>query len=191
MSDGDGPAWRSNRERITYEEGRHVLEAQRADIDDIDDKALRTVRITALLLGVGVTGVRVTGTGHINKVVASASLFSFLVSLLFGIFVYNESDEVIGPTANYLGRLRRNDTSAQWEADLLVQFENWIDENRKIVDFNGRLLVTCQFFFILGISFGTAALLALEMVEVLLLSTVLFLMVVVTLIVIKSKVRGG
>jgi exosome complex RNA-binding protein Rrp42 (RNase PH superfamily) len=61
MPDFEEPKWRNNRERITYEEGRHVLEAQKSDIDDIDDKALRTVRITALLLGVGATGLASLG----------------------------------------------------------------------------------------------------------------------------------
>jgi hypothetical protein len=71
MTDGEEPEWRNNRERITYEEGRHVLEAQKSDIDDIDDEALRTVRITAVLLGVGATGVRVIGTSSVNKIVAA------------------------------------------------------------------------------------------------------------------------
>jgi hypothetical protein len=123
MTDGEEPEWRNNRERITYEEGRHVLEAQKSDIDDIDDEALRTVRITAVLLGVGATGVRVIGTSSVNKIVAAMSLFSFLLSLIFGVIVYNESNEVIGPKASYLGRLRRNEMSAPWGDDLLVQFE--------------------------------------------------------------------
>ncbi|USZ68920.1 hypothetical protein NGM10_04085 [Halorussus salilacus] len=190
MTASEDPEWRNNRERITYEEGRHVLEAQKSDIDDIDDKALRTVRITALLLGVGATGVRVIGTSGINKSVAALSLFSFLLSLTFGVIVYNESNEVIGPKASYLGRLRRNEMSAPWEADLLVQFEGWISANQTIVEFNGYLLIACQLFFVLGVSLGAASLLALKSLEILTLIVGLLFVVTVVLAVIQSRVQN-
>lgn len=183
------PQWRNNRERITYEEGRHVLEAQKSDIDDIDDKALRTVRITALLLGVGATGARVIGTSNINKNVAAVSLFSFLLSLIFGVVVYNESNEVIGPQASYLGRLRRDDMSAPWEEDLLVQFEGWISDNQTIVEFNGYLLIACQLFFVLGVALGAASLLALGLTEIGVLIAGLLFVIVVTLAVITAQMR--
>lgn len=181
--------WRSHREQITYEEGRHVLEAQKSDIDDIDDKALRTVRITAVLLGVGATGTRVIGTANINRFAAVLSLSSFLLSLLFGVFVYNESNEVIGPKASYLGRLRRNDMSAPWEDDLLVQFEGWISDNQVIVEFNGYLLVACQLFFILGVSLGTASLLDLNFAQIAVLAVLLVVIVLISLILIRTWMR--
>jgi hypothetical protein len=187
MTDGEEPEWRNNRERITYEEGRHVLEAQKSDIDDIDDEALRTVRITAVLLGVGATGVRVIGTSSVNKIVAAMSLFSFLLSLIFGVIVYNESNEVIGPKASYLGRLRRNEMSAPWEDDLLVQFEGWISNNQTIVEFNGYLLIACQFFFVLGVSLGAASLLALGSMEIGLLAVGLLFVLILTLVVIRAQ----
>lgn len=186
MSGDEETEWRNNRERITYEEGRHVLEAQKTDIDDIDDKALRTVRVTALLLGAGATGVRVIGAANVNHHVAVLSISSFLLSLMFGVIVYNESSEVIGPKSSYLGRLRRNDMNAPWEQDLLIQFEGWIDSNQTIVEFNGYLLVACQLFFILGVAFGTSALLNLGFGQILLLFAGLLSVVLITLIIITT-----
>ncbi|WP_420182123.1 hypothetical protein ACNO8S_14040 [Haloarcula sp. KBTZ06] len=186
MSDNDDIEWRNNRERITYEEGRSVLEAQKSDIDDIDDKALRTVRITAILLGVGATGTRVIKVSNINKSIATVSLISFLLSLIFGVIVYNESNEVIGPKSSYLARLRQNNMSAPWEQDLLVQFEGWIDDNQTIVEFNGYLLIACQLFFILGVAFGTSSLLALGWIEFLILITAVLTVIIVTLGVIRG-----
>lgn len=183
----DEPKWSTHRERITYEEGRHVLEAQKSDIDDIDDKALRTVRITAVLLGVGATGVRVIGTERINESVAVLSLASFILSLIFGVFVYNESNEVIGPKASYLGKLRENDMSAPWETDLLVQFEGWIRDNQTIVEFNGYLPIACQSFFVLGVSLGASALLSLTGPEIVVLMVGLVVTVLITLAVIRAK----
>jgi len=184
-ADDAGDDWESNRERITYEEGRHVLEAQKSDIDDIDDKALRTVRITAVLLGVGATGARVIGVSNINKSAAAISLVSFLLSLLFGVMVYNESDEVIGPTSDYLGKMREEDMYARWEDDLLVQFQGWIEDNQETVEFNGYLLIACEVFFIGGVGFGAAALLSLSAVEIAVMGALLFVLVVIVLSIIR------
>lgn len=189
--EGERAEWPSNRERVTYEEGRRVLEAQQSDIDDVDDKALRTVRITALLLGVGATGARVIGVSNVNGLAAALSLASFLLSMLFGVAVYNESDEVAGPTAEYLGRMRRDDAYARWELDLLVQFEGWIEGNRKIVAFNGYFLAACQTFFVLGVGFGVAALLSLNFGAVIVGSTFLLVLVLTTLLIVRWLVRQG
>lgn len=186
-----GPGWVSNRERIAYEEGRTVLAAQRTDLGDIDDKALRTVRITALFLGVGATGARVIGTSNLNGPLAAVSLSSFLVSLLFGVTVYNESDEVVGPTAEYLGRMRRNDAAARWELDLLVQFEGWIDGNRTVVAFNGYLLAACQTFFVVGVGFGVASLLSPTVGAVVAGGAVLAVVVLTVLLVVRWLVSRG
>ena len=188
MSAGDEPQWRTNRERITYEEGRKVLEAQKADIDDIDDKALRPVRVTALLLGVGATGVRVIGLSGINTTVAVGSLASFPLSLCFGVLVYDESNEVIGPKASYIGRLRRNDMAAPWEDELLVQFEGWVQDNQRIVEFNAYLLRACEAFFVLGIALGTASLLGLGGMEITVLAIFMAVILAITLLGIQSRV---
>lgn len=182
----DGPDWETNRERITYLEARNVIEAQKSDIDDIDDKALQTVRITALLLGVGATGVRITGITGLNTSAAVLSVSSFFVSLAFGVAVYNESNEVIGPTADYLGKMRRNDMYSRWEDDLLYQYEGWIDNNQQVVEFNGYLLNVCQIFFILGVAFGTASLLGLSF-EVIGLTAILFIVVSVVILLLIQR----
>lgn len=187
--ESDSPEWASNRERIAYEEGRNALEAQRADIDSIDEKALRTVRITALLLGVGATGARVIGVSNVNGFAAGLSLASFLLSLLFGVAVYNESDEVAGPSAEYLGRMRRNEVRARWEQDLLVQFEGWIDSNRDLVAFNSYLLAACRAFFVGGVGFGVASLLSLNAGAVTVGGAFLVLFVVTTLLVVRRLMR--
>lgn len=162
----------------TYEEGRHVLSAQRSDIDD---KALRTVRITAVILGVGATGVRVIGIDNLNESVAVASLVSFFLSLVFGVIVYNESNEVVGPTAEYLGIMRRNEMHADCQDDLLVQFQQWIDDSQEIVEFNGHLLVACQLFFAFGVGLGVASLLALGVLELVILGSVSLGLIIATL----------
>lgn len=190
MASGNESTWESDRERVTYEEGRRVMEAQKADINDIDDKALRTVRVTALLLGVGATGTRVIGLDNINSFVASFSLLSFLLSLAFGVTVYDESNEVVGPKADYLSRLRRADMATSWEQDLLVQFKGWIDSNQTIVERNGDLLRACQMFFVSGVVLGAAALLSLDSGQTVLLVAVMFLVFLIVFVVIEARVAN-
>lgn len=156
-----GTEWSSLRERTIYEESKDVMEAQKRDIDDLDDKALRTVRITAILLAVGATGIEVIGIDVINEDVALFSLASFLISLVFGVLTYNESDEVIGPTADYIKKMRNESMKKAWDDDFLYQLQEWVDDNQTTVEFNGYLLVVCQMFFILGVGTGVAALLGL------------------------------
>ncbi|ERH13449.1 MAG: hypothetical protein J07HB67_02489 [halophilic archaeon J07HB67] len=179
MKKDESPKWRNNRERITYEEARRVLEAQKSDISDMDDKALRTVRATALLLGAGAAAARVTGTERLNTSVTILSVVSFLLSVAFGVVVYNESKEVIGPTSRYIGRLRRDDMSAAWEQDLLAQLDGWIDSNQEVVEYNRYLLQTCLVFFVLGIGFGTAALLSLDLFNSLMMLVIVLSVLVV------------
>ena|GEM_PF-1249840 len=182
MTQKEDAEWRNNRERITYEEARRVLEAQESDISDMDDKALRTVRVTALLLGAGAAAARVIGTEQLNTIVTVLSVLSFLLSLAFGAVVYDESNEVIGPTSQYIERLRRDGTSAHWEQDLLAQFDGWIESNQEVVEYNEYLLKTCLVFFMLGVGFGTAALLSLSLFNsLLMLGIVLLLLTIVAL----------
>lgn len=164
LMDGDcaDNAWQSLRKKTVYEECKQVMNAQKRDIDDLDDKALRTVRITAILLTVGASGVEVIGLDSINRTTATISVASFFLSLIFGVMVYNESDELVGPKASYLKKLRTNDTTEQWDDDYLYQLEHWVDSNQEIVEFNGYLLMSCQIFFILGVGTGVSALVGLS-----------------------------
>jgi hypothetical protein len=191
MSNDAETGWDSNREEITYEQGQEVLRAQKEDIDDIDDKALRTVRVTALLLGVGATGVRVISISDINNYLAVASLSTFLLSLFFGVVVYDESNEVIGPTSNYLGRMSRYEVDEPWEKDLFHQLEGWIEDNQEIVEKNAYLLRACEIFFVTGLALGAAALLNLETGELLVILILLIVATVVTLLAIGARISDN
>ncbi|MBX0324744.1 hypothetical protein EGH21_17095 [Halomicroarcula sp. F13] len=191
MSNDAETGWDSNREGITYEQGQEVLRAQKEDIDDIDDKALRTVRVTALLLGVGATGVRVISISDINNYLAVASLSTFLLSLFFGVVVYDESNEVIGPTSNYLGRMSRYEVDEPWEKDFFHQLEGWIEDNQEIVEKNAYLLRACEIFFVTGLALGAAALLNLETGELLVILILLIVATVVTLLAIGARISDN
>ena len=49
--------WTEYREEVTYQEARTVIDHQIATLSDIDDKALRTVRLTVVLVGALATAI--------------------------------------------------------------------------------------------------------------------------------------
>ena len=153
----DGPNWSTKNRQVTYEQGNRVLEAQKDDINDIDDKALRTVRITALIIGVAVTGLQAAKTLTVNDTTAAIGLGSLFLSLTFGVLTYSESAEIVGPTADYLNRMRDGRRGTDWEMDLLIQLPGWISRNQEKVERNARLFTFCQLTLLIGVGFGAAA----------------------------------
>lgn len=187
-SSWDPTSWDSLREKTVFEEGKRVMEAQKSDIDDLDDKALRTVRISSVLLAVGATGVEVIGLEQINSDLATASVTSFLLTLVFGVIVYNESDELVGPKAGYLQKMRENSMKKDWDDDFLYQIEHWIEKNQKIVEFNGYLLIICQIFFISAVATGVSSLLGLSNRESVIGAVILVVLVGLTFLVLKYRI---
>ena len=178
-SEGQQLDWSSKNHEVVYEQGQRVLEAQKDDINQIDDKALRTVRITALVIGVGVTGLQATERIRLNEETAAVGLFLLFLALSFGVVTYNESSEILGPTAEYLDSTRGGRNGVDWETDLLVQFPGWVSRNQQKVERSALLFSLCQFSLILGVGFGAAALLQLGIgVTVAVLVVVLVILVV-------------
>lgn len=154
----DGPHWSTKNRQVTYEQGNRVLEAQKDDINDIDDKALRTVRITALIIGVAATGLQAVKNLTVNDTTAVIGLGSLFLSLTFGVLTYSESAEIVGPTADYLDGMRDGRRGTDWEVDLLIQLPGWISRNQEKVERNALLFTFCQLTLLVGVGFGAAAL---------------------------------
>jgi len=151
--------WTSQRMRTTYEESKRVMQGQKADIDDMDDKALRTVRLTAAILAIGATGIEVSGIGEVNFILAGFSIISLISSAIFGVIVYNESNILIGPKASFLNTMRNQKSDEEWEEELLEEMEGWITNNQLRVELNGALLSICQAFLVSGVLTGVPAIL--------------------------------
>lgn len=154
----DDLTWSSKNREVTYEQGNRVLEAQKEDINDIDDKAIRTVRITALIIGVGATGLQTVDTITLNESTALLGLSLLFLSLVFGVLTYTESAEIVGPTSSYLDKMRDGRRGTHWEEDLLIQLPGWVSRNQEKVERNARIFSYCQFCLVLGVGFGASAL---------------------------------
>lgn len=151
--------WTSQRTQTAYEESKRVMQGQKADIDDMDDKALRTVRLNSAILAIGATGIEVSGIGEVNFILAGFSIVSLISSAIFGVIVYNESNILVGPKASFLNTLRNQISNEEWEEELLEEMEGWITNNQLRVELNGALLSICQAFLVSGVLTGVPAIL--------------------------------
>jgi len=151
--------WTSQRKQTIYEESKRVMQGQKADIDDMDDKALRTVRLNAAILAIGATGIEISGIGEVNFLLAGFSIVFLVSSAIFGVIVYNESNILVGPKSSFLGKMRTQKSDDEWEQELLEEMEKWITSNQTRVELNGALLTICQLFLVLGVLTGVPAIL--------------------------------
>jgi hypothetical protein len=143
--------WADTRLETTYENARSVLEAQRETVSDIDEKAMRTVRLTVLLGGgfasaYGITGISLDGFWAL---LGSTFLVASLVS---GVLTYEETSLYLGPDEAYLGQLVSDDfREVPWHRDLIETYAAWIGENRTQVRSNARYLFVTQSFLACGV----------------------------------------
>ncbi|WP_210424938.1 hypothetical protein [Halorussus halobius] len=146
--------WTDKRRETTYTEARAVIDAQNATMTDIDDKAMRTVRLNAVLLGLLVTGLQLAPDMFHDAMLMAG--FGLLVgSTVFGVITYNESNLYVGPQGDYIEDLAEDDFSdSPWEEDLLKTMAGMIAENYDDIRRNSRWLTATQATLVLGI--GTA-----------------------------------
>lgn len=146
--------WPDKRREITYTEARAVIDAQNSTMTDIDNKAMRTVRVNAILLGLLVTGIQFAPDAfhHTTLKVAFGSL---VISTVFGVITYNESNLYVGPQGMYIEDLAGDDFSnPPWEEDLLETMAGMIAENYDDIRRNSKWLTATQAALVFGI--GTA-----------------------------------
>lgn len=132
--------WPDERRETAYKEARSVIEAQNATMTDIDDKAMRTVRLNAILLGLLVTGLQFAPTAF-NTTALQAGFALLILSTICGIVTYNESNLFVGPQGEYIEDLAAETFSEPpWEADLLETMAGMIAQNFDDIRRNARWL---------------------------------------------------
>lgn len=149
--------WPDNRREITYIEARAVIDAQNTTMTDIDDKAMRTVRLNAVLLGLLVTGLQLV-PDMFHSTTLQASFGLLIISTVCGVITYNESNLYVGPQGEYIEDLAGDDFSdPPWEEDLLVTMAGMIAENYDDIRRNSDWLTATQTALVLGIATAVAA----------------------------------
>lgn len=123
MADDD---WGNDRRQITYEEARTVINAQNDTMTDIDNKAMRTVRLTIVIIGLLISAVQFA-PGTFDERLMGYGVGILATSGIVGIITYNESNLFVGPDGEYVEQLATNDfDDGEWDHDLLIAFAGMI-----------------------------------------------------------------
>lgn len=143
--------WPDERREIAYSEARAVIEAQNTTMTDIDDKAMRTVRLNAILLGLLVTGLQFAPNSF-HATVLQAAFALLILSTFCGIITYNESNLFVGPQGEYIEDLAADTfPDPPWEEDLLETMAGMIAQNFDDIRRNSYWLTATQMTLVLGI----------------------------------------
>ncbi|WP_152422138.1 hypothetical protein [Natrialba asiatica] len=138
--------------RFLCSESRDVIDHQIDDLDDIDDKALRTVRITMVVFGLLVAAAQVEGTDPIFNRITVLGGGLLLLSIIAGAGTYSASDLHLGPGPNYLiDVISKANTEKKERVEALRSCAYWMYENERIVRRNGTYLLVTQLLLVLGL----------------------------------------
>ena len=143
--------WSDDRRETAYQEARSVLDAQNTTMQDIDDKAMRTVRVIVLLISLLVAGLQYRPE-LFDPLVLAVSTALLVGAVLAGIATYDESNLYVGPRGEYIEDLAASEfEDAPWEQDLLETFAGMIAENYDNIQRNARYLRATNGLLALGI----------------------------------------
>ncbi|MBX0323865.1 hypothetical protein EGH21_12575 [Halomicroarcula sp. F13] len=140
--------------KITHEEARTVLDHQISILNDIDNKATRTVRITAVILGIIVSAPSVIENPNtfVNPF-TKWGIAGLVLSISLGMFTYSSSSPDLGPNSSDINRMLDNKyRDDEWLVILLDSYEDWIDRTQQVNQFNGIFLALSQLSLITSLS---------------------------------------
>lgn len=159
--------WSSKRLEVTYQEARSVLDAQQTRLQNTDEKALRTTRLTIIAAGVLISLIEVLG---VTLSVPLAYLSALFLIVAFGtvLATYNRSNPYLGPNRKYITQLivgepepephrEQASSAAAWETTLLESFGYWIEQNNEDIEDTDLLLIISNTALFLGIVFAAIA----------------------------------
>lgn len=138
--------------QAAIERSQSVLEHQLEALADLNSKAVWTVRLEVVLLGVLASTVQ----SHPSVLATPWTLVGSLLlacSILVGIVTYSTSRPDVGPGPGSVRSLASTKADAvEWYLELLDGFVVAIDYNEAVIDHNATYLFRTQLLFALGVS---------------------------------------
>lgn len=139
--------------RTSQVEARSVLDQQLSTLSDIDAKAMRTVRIALLLLGIVLSATAFPDETVFVTWLTIPGLVSISVSILFGLLTYTSPDPTVGPSTDYFEDVRVEPYSeAEWRTLLLSGYIEWIGDVEELNSSNARTLILSQISLGIGVA---------------------------------------
>ena len=131
--------WEMPRRETAYTEAQRLIDAQHATMREIDEKAMRTVRLTAVLVGLILAALQVNlATFHFEMLIIA--LLMLVTTVLTGIATYDESELYAAPDGEYLEQLSDGALAEPWHQELLWTYAGMAIENTAIVRRSALLL---------------------------------------------------
>lgn len=144
--------------RVCRVESRTVLDHRIALLDEIDDKAQRTVPTSLVVLALLISAGQIAGTSGVRSLHWSTGVVFFLAIVLFsfsivtGMAIYSVSLIPYGiGSAHRFEAIEGNYTEREWLALLLSEYDDWTTEVRTLTENNARWLMYVQGAFVGGV----------------------------------------
>lgn len=140
--------------RVSLEQARATLEGQQRSLADMDNKAMRSVRITLVTLGILFSAATFSNAGpFVNRLTIWGGAFLTL-SIIAGIITYSISRVEHGIGTDYLNDVRKNSyTEEEWLELVLAGYEEMCSSMRNLNKWERRLMSATLAFLAIGILF--------------------------------------
>jgi hypothetical protein len=139
----------------TLDRSEAVLDGQLADIADTDEKAIRMVRIEAILLGAVASVAQVApGTVVVNSWTTAGGAL-VVASIIAGVFTSGSSSPDFGPGPDYVrSNFESGDSNEDVYLELLQGYREAISYNSVVMGDSARYLFVAQCLLVGGIVLG-------------------------------------
>lgn len=156
----DLPSARSATEALVnaVEESRREYDKKVDTMEEIDDKAMRSVRTAVIVVGLVVSAVSVSGPGAVGELslwpvlVAAFGVGTLVVSITVGIGVYTATRYSSGIGPSYRSDVIEGTYGYdEWLVEMLRQHDEWSREIEDEIDVNKTYLEVVQLSLLLGV----------------------------------------
>lgn len=140
----------------TLDRAESILEGQLMVLTDTDDKAIKTVRIGIVLLGVAASSSRLVPETVPTNVWMKAGGLLVVGSIVVGIFTHSTSSPDYGPGPDYVrSDIESGATNEDVYLELLHGYKDAIANNCRMVNDSSRYLFATQVLLVAGIVVGS------------------------------------
>lgn len=142
---------------FTCSEAREVTDHQIATMNDLDDKAMWTLRLIVLVLGLVMTGLSVAiradlpMLGRFVNQFTGAGFFFLVVSATLSVVVYSSGKLTAGPGPDDIELLLHEGYERpEWQRLVLTGYRDWMRTNQTSIRRDATVLALCQTFLVVG-----------------------------------------
>lgn len=143
---------------VTLAESRRTLDKQLNHLQEIDDKAMRTVRTAVIVVGFVVSALGIASPSSVIQLQTQTLLFSasgvalLTVAAIMGVATYSVTDVPLGIGPSYREEVQVGGyTNREWTRELFTGYDRWAEELTTEIARNRDLLNVAQILLVAGL----------------------------------------